>query len=137
MIEVTFSSNYDGDTAYFYPDFLGENRVRFIGVDTPELNGGGPLAYAAKTFVYNRLKNATKIYLQHDPRSGNVDTYARALALIWVDGVLLNWELVYHGYSQNNYQDETDALVFNGVGLSRWMTNAEVRAKALRLGVWE
>jgi endonuclease YncB( thermonuclease family) len=137
MVEVSFQSNYDGDTAYFYPGFLGENRVRFIGVDTPELNGGGNLAYAAKSFVYNRLNNANQIYLQHDPRSGNVETYGRYLALIWVDGVLLNWELVYYGYSQNNYQDETDALIFSGIGLSRWMTNAENRAKALRLGVWE
>jgi endonuclease YncB( thermonuclease family) len=137
MVEVSFQSNYDGDTAYFYPGFLGDDRVRFIGVDTPELNGGGNLAYAAKSFVYNRLNNAETIYLQHDPWSGNVDTYDRFLALIWVDGVLLNWELVYYGYSQNNYQDETDALIFNGIGLSRWMTNAEIHAKALRLGVWE
>jgi endonuclease YncB( thermonuclease family) len=136
MIQVTFVSNNDGDTAQFLPGFTFDNRVRFIGIDTPEMSSGDPVAVGAKNYVYNRLKNATTIYLQHDPRSGNIDTYSRYLALIWVDGSLLNYELVYYGYSQNNYQDTTNALVFNGITLSRWMSNAEAYAKANRLGVW-
>ncbi len=137
MIEVSFSSIYDGDTAYFAPGFLGSNRVRFIGIDTPEMNSGDPVAQAAKTFAYNRLRVATTIYLQHDPRSGNIDTYERTLALIWVDGVLLNWEMVYYGYSQNNYADPEETLVFSGVSLNRWMANAETHAKTEHSGVWE
>jgi len=137
MVEVEYSYIYDGDTAYFTPGFLGENRVRFIGIDTPEMNSGDPVAQAAKTFAMNRLSHATQIYLQHDPRSGNLDTYGRFLALIWVDGVLLNWEMVYHGYSQNNYADSEETLVFSGVSLNRWMANAEAHAKEARLGVWE
>jgi endonuclease YncB( thermonuclease family) len=136
MVRVYYSHVYDGDTAYFTPGFLGDDRVRFIGVDTPELSGGSLVAYEARDFVQTRLQNASVIYLQHDPPSGNRDTYARNLALIWVDGVLLNWEIVKKGYSQNNYQDETQALVFSGVTLARWMTNAEIEAKAKRLGVW-
>ena len=136
MIQVTFVSNNDGDTAQFLPGFTFDNRVRFIGIDTPEMSSGDPVAVWAKNYVYNRLKNATTIYLQHDPRSGNIDTYSRYLALIWVDGSLLNYELVYYGYSQNNYQDTTNALIFNGIALSRWMSNAEAYAKANRLGVW-
>lgn len=136
MVRVYYSSTYDGDTAYFTPGFLGNDRVRFIGVDTPELSDGSDVAYEARNFVINRLRNASVIYLQHDPRSGNRDSYNRNLALIWVDGVLLNWEIVKRGYSQNNYQDETQALVFAGVPLARWMTNAETEAKAKRLGVW-
>ena len=72
----------------------------------------------------------------HDPVSGNVDTYGRYLALIWADGSLLNYEIVLNGYSQNNYQDSTQALIFNGIPLARWMTNAESYAKSLGLGVW-
>lgn len=136
MVRVYYSHVYDGDTAYFTPGFLGDDRVRFIGVDTPELSGGTQTAYDARNYVASRLAGASVIYLQHDPRSGNRDTYERNLALIWVDGVLLNWEIVKRGYSQNNYQDETEALVFSGVSLSRWMTNAEIEAKAKRLGVW-
>jgi endonuclease YncB( thermonuclease family) len=135
MIEVDYDSIYDGDTAYFTPGFLGENRVRFIGIDTPEM-GSGLLATQARDYARNRLSSATTIYLQHEPTSGNVDTYGRYLALIWVDGALLNYEMVLNGYSQNNYQDSTMALVFNGIPLSRWMTNAENFAKSHNLGVW-
>jgi endonuclease YncB( thermonuclease family) len=136
MIRVYYSHVYDGDTAYFTPGFLGNDRVRFIGIDTPEISDGTQTAYDARNFVAGRLSNARVIYLQHDPRSGNRDTYGRNLALIWVDGVLLNWEIVQKGYSQNNYQDEIQTLVFSGVPLARWMTNAETEAKAKRLGVW-
>ena len=136
MVQVSFVSNNDGDTAQFTPGFTFDNRVRFIGVDTPEMSSGDPVAQAAQRFVNNRLRNAKTIYLQHDPVSGNVETYQRYLALIWVDGVLLNYELVYYGYSQNNYQDPRQRLVFNGVTLARWMTNAENRAKEQRVGVW-
>jgi len=135
MIEVDYDSIYDGDTAYFTPGFLGENRVRFIGIDAPEM-GSGLLAIQARDYARNRLSSATTIYLQHEPTSGNVDTYGRYLALIWVDGALLNYEMVLNGYSQNNYQDSTMALVFNGIPLSRWMTNAENYAKSHNLGVW-
>ena len=136
MIQVSFVSNNDGDTAQFTPGFTYDNRVRFIGIDTPEMSSGDPVAVQARTYVYNRLKNATTIYLQHDPKSGYIESYGRFLALIWVDGALLNYELVYYGYSQNNYQDSSQSLIFSGVSLSQWMSQAEARAKQLRLGVW-
>lgn len=136
MIQVSFVSNNDGDTAQFTPGFTYENRVRFIGIDTPEMSSGDPVALQARTYVYNRLRNATTIYLQHDPKSGFIESYGRYLALIWVDGSLLNYELVYYGYSQNNYQDSSQSLIFAGVALSQWMSQAEARAKQLRLGVW-
>ena len=135
MIEVQFVSIYDGDTAYFTPGFLGDSRVRFIGIDTTEI-GSGTFAVQAKTFVSGLLTNATTIYLQHDPASGIIETYGRTLALIWADGVLVNYEVVLNGYSQNNYQDSTNALIFNNITLSTWMTNAEKYAKANNIGVW-
>ena len=135
MIQVSFESNYDGDTAYFTPGFLGEQRLRFIGIDTPEM-GSGVVATQAKSYVYNKLRYATTIYIQHDPRSGRVDSYERQLGLVWYDGKLLNYELVLYGYSQNNYSDDTQSLIFNGIPLAVWMANAEVYAKQNRLGVW-
>jgi beta-lactam-binding protein with PASTA domain/endonuclease YncB( thermonuclease family) len=135
MVQVQFVSNNDGDTAQFSPGFLDDNRVRFIGVDTPE-TGSGTVATLARQYVYNRLSNATSIYIQHDPASGNIDAYGRYLGLIWADGALINYELVLRGYSQNNYSDSLDLLVFNNVPLSRWMANAENYAKTNRLGVW-
>lgn len=135
MVQVQFSSNNDGDTAYFTPGFMGEKRVRFVGIDTPEM-GSGVIATAAKNFVYNKLNSATEIYIQHDPVSGIYDTYQRHLGLIWYDGVLLNYELVLNGYTQNNYSDTQNRLIFNNIPLAIWMRNAENYAKENRLGVW-
>ena len=135
MVQVSFDSNYDGDTAYFTPGFMGDLRLRFIGIDTPEM-GSGLVATQAKSYVYNKLRFATTIYIQHDPRSGRIDSYERQLGLVWYDGKLLNYELVLYGYSQNNYSDDTQSLIFNGIPLAVWMANAEAYAKQNRLGVW-
>lgn len=135
MVMVDFESNYDGDTAYFTPGFMGDYRLRFIGIDTPEM-GSGIVATMAKSFVYNSLNRASTIYIQHDPRSGRFDSYERQLGLVWYDGKLLNYELVLNGYSQNNYSDDTQSLIFNGIPLSIWMANAEAYAKQNRLGIW-
>ena len=146
MVEVIFISNNDGDTAQFtsldpsIPDFTGENRVRFIGINTPETygtpNAPEPYALDAKEFVYQMLSKANTIYLMHDPVSGNTDTYGRALALIWADGVLVNLEVVRAGYSAAMYSDSLNRLVFNGVSLSRLFQRAEEEAKAARRGLW-
>lgn len=135
MVMVDFEGNYDGDTAYFTPGFMGDLRLRFIGIDTPEM-GSGLVATMAKSYVYNSLNKAVTIYIQHDPRSGRVDSYERQLGLVWYDGKLLNYQLVLNGYSQNNYSDDTQSLIFNGIPLSIWMANAEAYAKQNRLGIW-
>ncbi len=132
MIEVEFISNNDGDTAQFTQGFCGPNRVRFIGVDTPE-TGSGLVATLATNFVFNRLSNATTIHLQSHPSGQLTETYGRTLAFIWVDGVLLNYELVLRGFSQNNFFDQ--GLVFSGVTLETWMKNAERYAISKNLGV--
>jgi endonuclease YncB( thermonuclease family)/beta-lactam-binding protein with PASTA domain len=146
MVKVTFISNNDGDTAQFnsldpeIPHFTDSNRVRFIGIDTPETFGTPdapqPYALAAKDFVDNMLSNGTDIYIMHDPVSGNQDTYARALGLIWVDGVLLNVEVVRAGFSTATYFDSQQRLVFNGVSLNRLFERAEQEARAARRGIW-
>ena len=69
VVKVDFISNNDGDTAQFQPGFRNNDRVRFVGIDTPE-TGSGQLATDATNFVYNLLNNATNVYIQHDPSSG-------------------------------------------------------------------
>jgi endonuclease YncB( thermonuclease family) len=135
VVQVDFIDNNDGDTAYFTPGFLGEDRVRFIGIDTLE-TGTGSLAANAQAYVNNLLDNATVVYIQHDPVSGIRENYGRHLGLVWADGVLVNYMVVKMGYSQNNYSDEEQNLVFNGVSLDQWFKNAESYAKANNLGMW-
>ena len=47
VAKVEFIYNNDGDTAYFIPGFEGNDRVRFVGIDTTE-TGSGTLATQAK-----------------------------------------------------------------------------------------
>ncbi|MCD4827621.1 MAG: lamin tail domain-containing protein [Acholeplasmataceae bacterium] len=135
VVEVEFIYNNDGDTAYFTPGFEGNDRVRFIGIDTLE-TGSGNLAADAQQYVASLLENATTVYIQHDPTSGIRETYGRHLGLVWADGVLVNYMVVKMGYSQNNYSDEDQQLVFNGISLDQWFQNAESYAKANNLGMW-
>ena len=135
MIKVTFISNNDGDTAQFNPGFTSEDRVRFVGIDTAE-TGSGTLATLARQFVNYRLSNAQEIYLQQDPSSGVRETFGRYLALVWADGVLLNYELIKYGYAANAYFDSARTFSLNGVDLNTWMQLAETYAKQNRLGMW-
>lgn len=135
VVEVEYIWNNDGDTAYFTPGFEDNDRVRFIGIDTLE-TGSGTLATDAKNYVASLLENAEHVYIQHDPVSGIRDTYQRHLGLVWADDILVNYMVVKMGYSQNNYSDPTQALVFNGISLDQWFKNAEAYAQDNNLGMW-
>ncbi len=137
MIKVTFDYNHDGDTARFleFNDDVDAPSVRFIGIDTREM-GDEDLAAFAQDFVEGILTSASEIYVQRDPTAGLKETYGRYLGLIWADGVLVNYELVKYGYSQNNYSDPNHTLIYNGISLHQWFQNAEQYAKDHKLGIW-
>ena len=135
MVPVTYFYANDGDTSEFdsldpnFEDFRGGRRVRFIGIDTPEMTPTPqPYAVEATNFLRGMLQNASEIYLMHDPVSGMQETYGRTLGLVWADGVLTNYEMIRMGFSQNTYNDDQRRLVFNGVSLHRWMQRAEQEA---------
>ena len=96
--EVTLSRSIDGDTAHFYTKNGTYVKVRFLGVDTPESTiEHEAWGKAASTYTKNRLENATTIVLESE--GNREDAYGRYLAFIWVDGELLNLELVQNAYS--------------------------------------
>lgn len=137
VIEVTYVYANDGDTSEFDPGFRGGSRVRFVGIDAPEMMPTQqPYALEATLYMRAMLENAETIYLQHDPASVTQETYGRTLALVWADGVLTNYEMVRMGYSANMYFDSFERLVFNGVSLSRWFQRAEQEARANNRGIW-
>lgn len=138
----------DGDTAGFNdaltgePTYAGTERVRFLGIDTPETYPTiQPWGLEAKSFTTSILYEANTIYLQSDPALGFTESYGRHLALVWVDNypgyngmVLLNYELVRLGYSFN-YLSNSCSLTFNNRYLYRWFQDAELEAKANEIGV--
>lgn len=93
----------DGDTILLD----GEERVRLIGVDTPELHRPNtPVQYyarEAKAFT-RRLVEHRKVRLEFDrahPSDGypRRDKYGRTLAFVYLaDGTFVNLEIVRRGY---------------------------------------
>jgi endonuclease YncB( thermonuclease family) len=118
---VTLSRSIDGDTAYFYDNITkGTVRVRFLGIDTPESTiQKEPWGKSASLFTADRLSKANVIVLEAE--GARKDTYDRYLAWVWVDGQLLNLELLQNAYtgaklsSQSKYFQifsEVEAAVF-------------------------
>lgn len=89
----------DGDTILVR---LGERveKVRYIGIDTPEVGGrGGPEPGAAEAAALNRaLVEGRRVRLELDVQER--DRYGRLLAYVWVGDLMVNAELVRRGYAQ-------------------------------------
>jgi micrococcal nuclease len=86
----------DGDTLWL----SGIGKVRLIGIDTPEVYGGGEcFGRRASAFVTRTapLGATVRYRLGVDER----DRYGRALAYVWLaDGRFLNRLLVARGYAE-------------------------------------
>lgn len=142
MVEVVLSGISDGDTASFSPGFEGDARVRFLGVDTPETffyedpdRAPEPWGLEAKAYTTSVLTAPNvQIYLQSDPYLGAVETNGRSLGYVWVSGVLLNYEIVRHGFSYN-YLSTNTKLVYGNRYLYRWFQDAERYARENQLGI--
>lgn len=91
----------DGDTIEV--DMNGVNeKVRFIGVDTPETHDPRKpvqcFGEAAAAFTKNIIGN-NPIRLESDPTNTNRDRYDRLLRYIYLpDGRLVNAEIIKQGY---------------------------------------
>ena len=101
--KVSFSSCVDGDTAKFILN-KKEITVRFLAINTPE-TGANEEAYGieASEFTCKKLKNAKKIELEYDSKSDKKDKYDRYLAWVFVDGKLLEEELIKKGLAKVAY----------------------------------
>lgn len=103
--EVSFVRCVDGDTAVFNVD-NEEVKFRFLAIDTPETVHPTKEVEAfgknASEYTCNKLTNAQSIYVEYE-NSNKIDKYGRSLAWIWVDGSLLQKELVSVGYAEVAY----------------------------------
>jgi micrococcal nuclease len=91
----------DGDTIRVQLASGREERVRYIGVDTPELAhfGDPDECFGARATAYNaRLVGGRTVRLVRDvePR----DRYGRLLAYVYAGRTFVNAELVRAGYAQ-------------------------------------
>lgn len=144
-VEVTLKSCGDGDTTYFYyPEEWAEynidsdiNRFRYFGIDTPESSSNVvPEAWGktASNYVCSRLTSAKTIHIQSIEGYSVNGTYNRLMGLVWVDGVLLQNEIVKMGYSQ--FTHAALPFSYNNFPLTSYLIyNAKV-AKSNGKGIW-
>lgn len=81
----------DGDTIVIQ----GEERVRYIGIDAPERDE--PLGQAA-TELNRKLVEGKRVRLERDV--SDRDRYGRLLRYVYVDGTLVEAELVRQGLAR-------------------------------------
>jgi micrococcal nuclease len=95
---VLVVSVVDGDTFDISPAVRGMDRVRMIGVDTPEVYGGTePCGPEASEYTTRHLEGRrVTLGVGEDPK----DPYGRLLAWVWLDGQMFNKMLVSAGLAE-------------------------------------
>lgn len=130
--KVTFDSCVDGDT--FKILLNGEKKsVRMIAIDTPEsVHPTKEVEFYGKEsseYTCNKLKNANKIELEYDENSDKEDKYERLIAWVFVDGVLLQQELVENGYAKLAY-------LYDDYKYIDVLEEKQELASAKNIGIW-
>lgn len=89
---------YDGDTI----KVSSGDRIRYIGIDTPELYSDPPEAYAQESAQENQqLLSDEPVCLLKDALGTDQDKYGRLLRYVYLpDGTLVNQRLVEKGWAE-------------------------------------
>ena len=110
----------DGDTI----ELEDGNRVRYLGIDTPELGE----YYADEAASRNReLVEGKIVELQSGKR--DKDEYGRLLRYVYVNGIFVNAELVAQGYATAYIFDPDERY-------SQVLVQLEQYAKLRQRGLW-
>jgi micrococcal nuclease len=112
----------DGDTVVLS---TGE-RVRYIGMDTPEMNPLEPFAKEA-TEANRQLVEGKTVRLEKD--ISETDRYGRLLRYVWVDNTMVNLELVRRGLAEAQAYPPD-------VRYQALLEAAQVEAKLAGRGMW-
>lgn len=121
---VSVTKCVDGDTAHFSK--VGNTRLLYV--DTPEsTNKIQPYGKTASNYTCSKLKNAKKIQLQYD--GTKKDKYGRTLAWVWVDGRLLQKDLIQKGYVKGFYD-------YGTYSYEKSLVSAQKIAKQKKRGIW-
>jgi micrococcal nuclease len=117
----------DGDTIVVQ----GHVRVRLIGVDTPETKHPRkpvePLGPEATEFTRSQVEDRD-VTLQFDRERR--DRYGRVLAYVYVDGKLLNEEIIRAGFSRAETHFKFDRA------MAKRFLEAEAEAREAGRGIW-
>ena len=130
---VKYADCVDGDTIKV--KIKGEVKtVRMLAVDTPEsVKPENKIEYYGKEageFTCKKIKKAKKIELEYDPNSDKVDKYDRVLAWVFIDGSLLQAEMVEKGYAKIAY-------LYGNYKYTDILKEKQEKAVAKGIGVWD
>lgn len=114
------------NTTSFWFNINGEvKRVGMLGFSTDDTE----LNKDILEYICNRFNNATSIQIEYDPENKEIDKYNRDLVWIYVDGVLLQDELIKLGYGKvDNVKSAYSNLSI--------LCNNEKNAIKNNLGIW-
>lgn len=130
QVNVKLSKCTDGDTAHFIIDGK-DTKVRFLAIDTPESvkenNIVEPFGKEASEYTCKALSDANKITIKYD--KDKEDHYGRTLAWVFVDGSLLQEELVRNGLADIKYME--DYFKYKDV-----LEEAQKEAIDNKVGIW-
>lgn len=128
-VRVEFKKCTDGDTAHFLIDDE-DVTVRFLAIDTPEYTTKKErFGKEASEFTCQALKKADVIELEYDDGSQNKDKYGRSLAWVFVDGALLQKQLVSEGLAEVAY-------IYGDYAYTDELYAAQESAKQEKLNIW-
>ena len=129
---VKYVGCIDGDTI----KVLVKNKeatVRLLAVDTPEVEKpdkpGDYYGKEASEYTCTRIKKAQKIELEYDSNSDKYDKYDRLLAWVFLDGKLLQNDLVRLGYAKVAY-------LYGDYKYADMLKEKQEMASAKGLGIW-
>lgn len=119
----------DGDTAYFTVNDK-EIKTRFLAINTPEsTTKKEPFGKEASEYTCNKLSSAKKIELEYDENSTKTDKYDRHLVWVYVDGKLLQEDLIKEGLAEVKY-------IYGDYKYIERLQNLESIAKNNKLNMW-
>jgi len=111
----------DGDTI----EIADGNRVRFICIDTPEVNEEG---YQEAKDYLTTLILGKEVRLEKDV--SETDRYGRLLRYVYLGDTFVNGELVRNGYAETyHYAPDTE--------LCDELELLEIQAKEQKIGIWQ
>ncbi len=141
LTRVKISKVIDGDTAYALMPDGSEEKLRFIGVNSPEINhptkGLEPYGPEAEAFTRSQLAGKN-IWLEFD--ASERDQYGRMLAYLWLEipaefsdqeirAKMFNARLLLEGYA-------VQVIFEPNVKYVDFFSNYETEAKNEGRGLW-
>ena len=117
----------DGDTI----QMKGDEKVRLIQIDTPELSNNECYALNAKIELSKILNGPGKVQLISDPNLDGIDRYGRSLRYLFFNGINVNLKMVEIGAAAPYFYRSEQGLY------SKKLMDAAEKAKKNKLGFWK